>query len=114
MSIWRTKPVSDQPSLSLDSWRVYELPDGSRHLVGYCVENGEGRVTSAVAEFDTLTMAVKTASGRAYSLRGAPGFNSDAMYVWTAWVTINKVTDFTDVSNLVHEEHLAAVAKSTA
>lgn len=34
--IWATRPVTEQPALTLKSWSVRQLADGGRHFVGYC------------------------------------------------------------------------------
>ena len=44
MPVWSTIPVNGQPELTLERWSIYELPDGDRHLVGWAIENREGRV----------------------------------------------------------------------
>jgi len=106
MPIWRTSPVSKQSSLTLESWKVLELPDGDRHLVGHCVENREGRVSSVVRKIDLSSLRAVTGRGRVYALRGRPGGNLDAEYVWQRWVELNAVSSWTDVTESVWEEHL--------
>lgn len=96
--IWRTQPVTDQPSLTLESWSVRQLPGGDRHFVGWCIENGEGRVSSAITEFDAQTRRGRTGSGRVYQLAGPPGRDPDADYVWRRWLEINELTEWVDVS----------------
>ncbi|MBA1146685.1 hypothetical protein H0Z60_06395 [Ectothiorhodospiraceae bacterium WFHF3C12] len=98
MPIWETEPVSRQPTLTLRPWRVMQLPDGDRHLLGYCVENGEGRVSSAIRSFDPERGVVETRTGRAYVLKGLPGSNLDAEYVWRAWLRVNELEKAKDVS----------------
>jgi len=91
-------------------WSVYEvswadLPDKTQHLVGYMVRQGLGRVSSAVQAFDRDNMRIKTLSGLSIQLKGLPGFNSDADYLWIHWKTINAVKEATNVTNhycLVH------------
>ncbi len=50
MPIWKTPGVNVQPSLAIIRWRVLEITEGegkgSRHIVGYCVNNYEGRVST--------------------------------------------------------------------
>ena len=100
MSIWATLPVDVQPSLSLMDWMVYELPDGDRHLVGFCPENAEGRVSSRISLFDKSAMCAVTGSGRVYKLVGKPGnsFHSDAHYTWQRWCKMWGVEGYEDVS----------------
>ncbi|MEK8088732.1 hypothetical protein [Thermithiobacillus plumbiphilus] len=84
MPIWRTADVNTQPALNLVNWRVMQLGK-SRHFVGYCPENHEGRVSTAIIAFDPATRQGVTASGRIYVLRGPSGFDTDADYVWALW-----------------------------
>lgn len=104
MSIWKTKPVDDQPSLTLVRWRIFRSDRDENHFVGYCEENLEGRVSSAIQQFDPLTMRGVTQSGRVYELSGAPGFDSDALYVWDTWLRINRVPFCTDITDEVLSE----------
>lgn len=96
--IWATRPVTEQPALTLKSWSVRQLADGGRHFVGYCPENREGRVSSAIVEFDRHTRRGRTTTGRVYELAGKPGWDSDAEYVWQRWLGINEETVWTDVT----------------
>lgn len=96
--LWKTRPVVDQPGLTLRSWSVRQLPDGDRHFVGWCIENREGRVSSKIEAFDANTKRGFTSTGRVYELAGPPGYDRDAEYVWDAWKRINCVTDFIDVT----------------
>ncbi len=107
MPVWRTHPVEEQSTLTLESWKVIELPEGDRHLVGHCVENFEGRVTSVVRQFDPSALRAITKSGRVYLLRGRSGSTLDAEYVWSRWAGLNNVTSWTDITDSVWQEHLA-------
>lgn len=111
MSVWKVNAVADEPETRLLSWRVMELTDGSRHLVGYAVPAREGRTSSVVEEFDIGRLRAVTGSGRVYKLVGPPGHDSDALYVWDRWRRINEVAEFTDITTRVWSEHLAAVAE---
>jgi hypothetical protein len=101
-SVWPVASVEDEPETLLSSWRVFEVdfPEGTtRHLNGYC---GGGRVCSAIQEFDPKTRRARTKSGRIYELVGnKSGYNSDANYVWSRWLGINK--DFTAVREVSEE-----------
>jgi hypothetical protein len=107
MPVWRTQPVEEQGSLTLRSWKIVELPDGDRHLVGYCVENLEGRVSSAVRTFDPQALRGVTGTGRVYTLRGRPGVNADAEYVWNRWLGLNAQSVWIDVTASVWHEHIS-------
>jgi len=104
MPIWRTTPVTKQPSITLIRWCVFELEDGDRHFVGYCPENREGRVSSRIAEFDPATMQGVTRSGRVYRLLGPSGYDADAAYVWNCWKAGYKIEGERDVSADVSAE----------
>jgi len=107
MPVWRTRPVEEQSTLTLEAWKVIELPGGDRHLVGYCIENREGRVSSVIRDFDPSSLRAKTKTGRVYRLRGGPGANLDAEYVWGIWARVNFASSWTDVTELAWNEHLA-------
>lgn len=102
MPVWRAEPVWRQPELTLQPWRVQELPDGERYLVGYCLENFEGRVSTPVVRFDPASRRAETRSGRIYRLEGPPGRHPDAEYVWLLWLAANALTEARDVSDEVH------------
>ena len=105
MPVWHTRPVDEQDSLTLSNWQVVQLSNGDRHLVGYCVENREGRVSSVVRELDTRELCARTATGRIYTLRGQPGGNLDAAYVWKQWAALNSVDSWKDVTTAIWQEH---------
>lgn len=102
MPVWSTKPVTEQPQITLRDWRIFEVSDGeipSTHFVGYSDENHEGRVSSVIVNFDASTMCGVTKSGRIYKLVGKPGYNPDAGYVWNRWklnYLIRQETDLTE------------------
>jgi hypothetical protein len=64
MPIWTTRPVDAQPSLTLVRWRIFQSERNELHFVGYCPENYEGRVSSAIQNFDPVTQRGVTQSGR--------------------------------------------------
>jgi hypothetical protein len=83
--------VQDEPETQLTQWQIYEVqkPDKTgwdMHFMGYA--GYEGRVCSAIQEFDTTTMKARSRSGRVYELIGQSGYNSDAIYVWNLWVSM--------------------------
>lgn len=101
--VWASAPVSERPEVVLTSWRIYEvaLPGGTkctRHFVGYNTYEREGRVSSAIVQFDPATMCGVTQSGRVYELRGKSGRDGDADYTWNRWKGINGVTEAVDVT----------------
>jgi len=100
--IWGTADVVLQPCIVLCRWRALEIVggtmNGQRHLVGYSVEDCEGRVSTSVVSFDQAEMAVVTSSGRVYRLQGPSGNDPDGEYVWKSWARINGATSTKDVS----------------
>lgn len=92
-SIWKVASVADEPNTRLTQWQIYKVKpvmEGKPetiHFVGYA--GYEGRVCSSVQTFDAATRKGVTRSGRIYELVGDPGYNSDAMYVWDRWLSIN-------------------------
>lgn len=105
MSLWSTRPVSEQAALTLREWRVMELPDGERHLVGFCVENNEGRVSSPVIELEEHSLRATTTTGRLYLLNGIPGNNLHAMYVWEQWTKMYSIASWSDVTDSIWIKH---------
>ncbi len=101
MPFWQTTPVAERPELRLTGWQVVELPDGDRHLVGWNLTEGEGRVSSRIEHFDARTRRAATKTGRVYELVGRPGAGPDAQYTWNAWRSINRVEEFRDVTDEV-------------
>lgn len=104
---WRTGPISEEPSRTLDAWMVVEVPfDGpnkpwTQHLVGWRVEGGRGQVSSPVEVLDTERRLAKTRSGRVYELRHGPGLNPDAFTTWCRWKTKYGLAEERDISDEV-------------
>ncbi len=98
--IWSTRPVEDEPAITLTSWMIIETvePEPSRHFVGYTGSGREGRVSSPIVTFDAETLRGITHTGRVYQLSGSPGLNGDAEYVLGRWKSGYKVNakDVTD------------------
>jgi hypothetical protein len=98
MTIWTVKPINEAPEIELEQWQIIEARspywDGvTRHFVGYNITDCEGRVSSAITQFDETKMQGITRSGRVYKLVGKPNWNKDAEYVWCRWCSINHVED---------------------
>ena len=106
MPVW---PVSDDPTEAptvLTDWTLFELPSGARHVAGCTTHPREGRVTSAVVEFDIASLRVVTDSGRVYLLRRrGHGLNLDAEYCWNIWKSHNGVTECRNLTREVIAEH---------
>ena len=88
MGLWR---VGDATHIELANWTLVMTERGEVHLAGYDVGEEEGRVSSALAGFDSTTRKAKTLRGRDYTLVGEPGLNGDAMFVLEGWLKLNRV-----------------------
>jgi len=102
--VYRPLPVDIVPEVILTRWLVFEVSSPhwegrSRHFVGHNVNDGDGRVSSEIKQFDKEKMIGITRSGRAYHLKGEPAANIDALYVWDVWCNDCKAFDIKDVSN---------------
>ena len=103
MSIWLTRPVDQEPSITLRSWKIIETVEDktpSRHFVGYNFAGREGRVSSPIVTFDSVALRGVTHTGRVYELSGSPGLNMDAEYVLDRWKAGYKV-DVKDITDAV-------------
>jgi hypothetical protein len=94
MPVWALADVRQEPQCLLVSWSVFEVQlvrDGpvTRHVVGELGYGGEGRVSSAVREFDPARACFLTNSGRLYQVTGALGPGVEADYVWQSWLQRN-------------------------
>lgn len=111
--IWQSPHVSEQPTILLLRWRIFEVEGGSRqgerHLIGYNLDDCEGRVSTAIVSFDQTKGQCITQSGRVYTLIGPPGYDPDGEYVWCLWATANLVFGTIDVSS----EYASIVAASS-
>ena len=94
------EPVSVQPFSVMTHWRIFQVwgPTGrrSRHLVGRA--SGEVRVCIALAKLDLASLMAVSGSGRFYRLKGPPGQNPDATYVWEQWTRLNRATHMRDMT----------------
>ena len=98
MPVWHVDPVDRQPEITLVRWRVFETETGARHFVGYDLQGNEGRVSSAIRQFSPKALRGITESGRLYVLKGPPGYDDNALYVWKRWLAgygVSRVEDVT-------------------
>ncbi len=118
MPVWNTRPVAEQPSLTLRNWGVIQMPEGGRHFVGWCLESREGRVSSPILEFDPSTLKGVTSTGRVYQLQGPPGLDGDAEYVRNRWLSMYGNPTWTDVTGEIpvpaRRKSLTAAARQIA
>jgi hypothetical protein len=104
MPVWKVTPISKRPSVTLRHWQVFVVTGCAKsakqtmHWVGYNADEGEGRVSSNMVEFDITTMRGKTKQGRVYTLEGPPGLEGDGTHVWTTWQGLNEITGVLDVT----------------
>lgn len=102
-SIWKPSSIEQTPHIKLASWQIFEVdsdawPGKTRHFCGYNLTEREGRVSSAIVEFDEKKMVGITKSGRVYQLCGGTGNNADGLHVFNYWCKISKITKVVDVS----------------
>lgn len=102
-SVWSVAPIDDEPEIVLSNWTVFEVTselwsESTRHFVGYNNLDREGRVSSAIVQFDPEKAIGVTRSGRVYHLQGAQGFGSpDGLYIWKFWCRRSQVTKADEV-----------------
>jgi hypothetical protein len=101
MTVWHATDITTTPETVLSNWKIYEVcselwPTKTLHFVGYNVTEREGRVSSAIQEFDLHTMCGRTGSGRIYKLQGPRGSDSDSSYVFARWCNLNKITELSE------------------
>ena len=71
-STWKVASVEAEPTLYLISCSILEVEAGTRHFVGYNLEGGESRASSAIATIDMEKRRGVTTSGRVYELQRFP------------------------------------------
>ncbi len=81
--------VARQPAVTLVRWSIIEVDRSHRYLLGHCVENAEGRVSSPIVSIDVHNMHCVTTSGRIYILEGPSGFDTDANTLWE-WLALRR------------------------
>jgi len=109
MSLYTPASPSLEPVADLERWQIREVAGGNgptMHFVGRIVGE-DGRVSSRIVSFDRRSMEGVTRSGRRYRLLGEPGTDGDAEYVWSHWVRINGVSEWTAATPERLEESLA-------
>jgi ATP-dependent Lon protease len=96
--------IAEGRASTLRRWSVHEVKLAAfeaptRHLVGYALEAGEGRVSSPIIELDSSTRRARTSSGRVYALDGEPGSHPDGEYVFERWQRIQEAQVLRDVTS---------------
>jgi hypothetical protein len=90
--------IDAQRKVWLMSWRVLQTDSGTRHFVGYSVEDRIGRVSTPISSYDPNTRIGKASNGGVYKLLGPPGVDAEAMYVWRQFARVWRFTEAMDVS----------------
>ncbi len=99
MSIYSAHTVSEQPEIYLECWSIREASNGDRYLVGFNIQDRDGRVSSRIVELDCVRRVGATLTGRRYFLVGRAGYNSDAEYVWNWCVRNWNIESWKDVTS---------------
>ena len=92
-SVWRTSSVSDEPEIQLIDWDVKKDTAGNGYFVGTRANDGSGRVSTTIVEFDPERRRGRTQSGRVYELLGNGGYSSNGEYVWSLYKIANSITE---------------------
>ena len=92
-SVWRTSSVSEEPQIRLIDWDVKKDTAGCCYFVGTRADNGDGRVSTPIVEFDVERRRGRTRSGRVYELLGPSGRSRNGEYVWSLYKTANSITE---------------------
>lgn len=104
-SFWAAASVEATPTVELAAWRLMQLVDGSRHLVGTSRQDGDsGRVSSRLLALDATKAAAITEIGRVYSLVGRLGRSGDSDYAWGRWLVELGSPVWMDVTRAVEFE----------
>ena len=90
-SIWSAASIDDQPEVSIGDWSIKQTDKGE-YFVG-TTNDGGGRVSTQIMEFDIEKMVGKTKSGRVYHLNGPSGYSSNGEYVWDFYKIRNGLTE---------------------
>ena len=111
-NIWSIPSVILEPTVEIVNWSVravtyHHSSDETHHLVGY-IPKQEGRVTSAIQQFDSENKIITTRSGRLYTLIGQPGFSDDGEYVWESWKEVNNIKS----EKIITDDYAAKIRKN--
>jgi hypothetical protein len=90
--------VDAHPVVTLVRWGIRETSSGRQYFVGYCLENREYRVSTAIESFNRRTGIGVTASGRRYLLVGSPCIDREARLTWQELAVPRGIGESKDVS----------------
>ena len=77
--------VESEPDISLTDWSIIRISAAGQHwdvLLGWCVRNICGRVSTPIEQYFADNRVAVTRSGRSYSLVGPPGRNPEAIHIY--------------------------------
>ena len=92
-SILQTAGISEEPEIQLYDWDIKMDTTGASYFVGSRVDNGDGRVSTAIVAFDSENRRGRTLSGRVYELLGSRGWSSNGEYVWSHYKVAKGITE---------------------
>jgi hypothetical protein len=99
MPVYPETTHTDTPKdVVLERWSIRETSGGTRHFVGWNIVECEGRVSTAIREFDGETRTGSTASGSTYRLVGRAGNDKDAEYMWGLAQQAWSISEWRDVT----------------
>lgn len=98
MSLWKTRPIDEEPVIRLQRWRILRTDAGSEHFVGFHSDGRSGRVSSDIQQLERGARRGVTSSGRIYVLDGPSVWNTQAEYVWAHWCGVNHILAYEDVT----------------
>jgi hypothetical protein len=83
-------------------WRIFEAVSSggirTRHACGQNPAASYGISTSAIQEFDSVAMTVKTRNGKTYTLVGPPDYSNLGDGAWRKWRSDNDTVADRDVT----------------
>lgn len=90
--------VDAHPIVTLVRWGIRETSSGRKYFVGYCLENQQYRVSTAIESFNRSTGIGVTASGRRYFLVGSPCIDGESGRTWQELAVPLGIGESKDVS----------------
>lgn len=112
MTKWTTAPIESTPEMRLLSWLVFELPDGTRHIVGTSMGTLERSVSDTIEVFDVERLRAITRDGRTLELAGFCVEFDDADDIWGRFMREHDIDTFVDVTDEVWAAYMAAFKAS--
>jgi hypothetical protein len=91
-------PVTEQPAVQVQSWRLFQAANGDRHLLAI-LDHGAVRTTSAIISFDPASAELTTQSGRKYQVLSPPEARQPQLTMLTANALRAGLVDALDLSD---------------